>query len=259
MAKIKGKQIVSLDAAKIVTTAGMQFVSDAEKTAFNGKQAALGFTPVNSATVGAASGLATLDAQGKLVAGIDGSKVTGMISIDCIPATALERVITVANQAARFALTTATASNGDTVKENDTQSMFIIIDDSKLALPAGYTSYLASVDWSTVANKPASTAAEIENAVATSAQIGYLAGKIIVVTDNQTIIPTGIKTNRTTATFTYASFGITLAVNGFEQAQGVGKDYTVSNSGSELVVTWMNKDFSLEATDEVIVSYTQLV
>ena len=45
-----------------------QFVSAAQKTAWDGKQAALGFTPVNTVSVGAPDGIAPLDGTGKIAA-----------------------------------------------------------------------------------------------------------------------------------------------------------------------------------------------
>lgn len=53
--------------ANMINTDGNnRFVTDAEKTAWNAKQAALGFTPENSANKGAANGYASLDSGGKV-------------------------------------------------------------------------------------------------------------------------------------------------------------------------------------------------
>jgi hypothetical protein len=53
--------------ATIITQdAGNRFVTDAEKVAWNAKQAALGFTPENTANKGVPSGYASLDAGGKV-------------------------------------------------------------------------------------------------------------------------------------------------------------------------------------------------
>lgn len=53
-------------AALVEESTSQRFVSDAEKSTWNGKQAALGFTPENSANKGVANGYAGLDAQGKV-------------------------------------------------------------------------------------------------------------------------------------------------------------------------------------------------
>lgn len=51
------------------------------------------------------------------LANFDASKIaSGTISIDRLPKAALERLVVVANDTARFALTTATVQSGDTVK-----------------------------------------------------------------------------------------------------------------------------------------------
>lgn len=64
----------------------------------------------------------------------------------------------VANDTARFALTTATAQSGDTVKVTSTGKMYLIKDESKLNSEDGYEPYTASqassVPWSGVTGKP---------------------------------------------------------------------------------------------------------
>lgn len=93
------------------------------------------------------------------LANFDASKIaSGTISIDRLPKAALERLIVVANDTARFALTTATAQSGDTVKVTSTGKMYLIKDESKLNSEDGYESYTASqassVPWSGVTGKP---------------------------------------------------------------------------------------------------------
>lgn len=75
---------------------------------------------------------------------LDASKITtGTISIDRLPAGALERLVVVADQAARFALTSSQVQLGDTVKQNDTGLMYYVVDVSKLNSAAGYAEYSA--------------------------------------------------------------------------------------------------------------------
>lgn len=93
------------------------------------------------------------------LANFDASKLTsGTISIDRLPKAALERLIVVADDTARFALTTATAQSGDTVKVTSTGKMYLIKDGSKLSSEDGYEPYTASsassVPWSGVTGKP---------------------------------------------------------------------------------------------------------
>lgn len=93
------------------------------------------------------------------LANFDASKIaSGTISIDRLPKAALERLIVVADDTARFALTTATAQSGDTVKVTSTGKMYLIKDESKLSSENGYEPYTASqassVPWSGVTGKP---------------------------------------------------------------------------------------------------------
>lgn len=93
------------------------------------------------------------------LANFDASKIaSGTISIDRLPKAALERLVVVADDTARFALTTATAQSGDTVKVASTGKMYLIKDESKLSSEDGYEPYMASqassVPWSGVTGKP---------------------------------------------------------------------------------------------------------
>lgn len=93
------------------------------------------------------------------LANFDASKIaSGTISIDRLPKAALERLVVVADDTARFALTTATVQSGDTVKVTSTGKMYLIKDESKLNNEDGYEPYTASqassVPWSGVTGKP---------------------------------------------------------------------------------------------------------
>lgn len=97
------------------------------------------------------------------LANFDASKITsGTIDIDRLPKAALERMVVVADDAARFKLTTATAQVGDTVKVTATNKMYLVKDDSKLNAEDGYEPYTASsassVPWSGVTGKPSTFA-----------------------------------------------------------------------------------------------------
>lgn len=94
-----------------------------------------------------------------ILANFDASKIaSGTISIDRLPKAALERLVVVADDTARFALTTATVQSGDTVKVTSTGKMYLIKDESKLNSEDGYEPYTAgqasSVPWSGVTGKP---------------------------------------------------------------------------------------------------------
>lgn len=113
---------------------------------------------------GAVTGSVSSDFGGNVtisttLANFDASKIaSGTISIDRLPKAALERLVVVADDTARFALTTATVQSGDTVKVTSTGKMYLIKDESKLNSEDGYEPYAASqassVPWSGVTGKP---------------------------------------------------------------------------------------------------------
>lgn len=91
---------------------------------------------------------------------VSASKISGVLSIDNIPAAAVERVVPVANAAARKALTSSSVQLGDVVHERDTGFMWFVVDTSKLNSDDGYLKFTAgaaaSVPWSGVTDKPES-------------------------------------------------------------------------------------------------------
>ena len=92
------------------------------------------------------------------ITSISASKITGVISIDHIPQGALDRLVRVDDDTARFKLTTDNVQLGDTVKVKSTGLMYYVVDESKLSSEAGYEPYTAgsatSVPWSGVTGKP---------------------------------------------------------------------------------------------------------
>ena len=133
---------------------------------------------------GAVTGSVSSDFGGNItisttLANFDASKIaSGTISIDRLPKAALERLVVVANDTARFALTTATAQSGDTVKVTSTGKMYLIKDESKLNSEDGYEPYTASqassVPWSGVTGKPSTFAPPTSSAtVLGGIKVGY--------------------------------------------------------------------------------------
>ena len=91
-------------------------------------------------------GTASFDGTGDVsivIPTIDATAVTGVLPLASIPAAATERIITVANQAARFALTANQVQLGDTVYQADTKIMYMVVDEAKLNQEAGYQEYQA--------------------------------------------------------------------------------------------------------------------
>lgn len=137
-----GDHKLNLPVASAINTGKL---SSTDWSTFNGKQNALGFTPENILNKGQPSGYASLDAS-------------GLVPLTQMPPSAIERLVIVADQVARFALTTATVQNGDTVKQTDVNEMFYVIDDTNLGNSAGYAVYAAgtaaSVPYSGVTGVP---------------------------------------------------------------------------------------------------------
>lgn len=69
--------------------------------------------------------------------------VNGTIPISQIPPAAIERLVTVTDDTARFALTTNTVQLGDTVKVTSTDKMYLVVDINSLDSEAGYQVYVA--------------------------------------------------------------------------------------------------------------------
>lgn len=92
---------------------------------------------------------------------VPASTLTGTISLDNLPAGALERLVVVADEEARLALTSAQVQTGDTVKEEDSGLMYFVVDDTKLGgaeAASAFEEYTvgsaSSVPWSGVTDKP---------------------------------------------------------------------------------------------------------
>lgn len=69
--------------------------------------------------------------------------LTGTLPLSAIPASAQERIVTVANETARFALTSKQVQNGDIVKQTDTKILYVVKDETKLNSNAGYEEFTA--------------------------------------------------------------------------------------------------------------------
>ena len=77
----------------------------------------------------------------------------GLIPINEIPPAAIEHMVTVANDTARFALTTDDVENGDTVYVDATKVMYMVIDDTNLDSETGYKEYSAGIATKAIADQ----------------------------------------------------------------------------------------------------------
>ena len=95
------------------------------------------------------------------ITAIDAGKITsGTIDIARLPQGALDRLVRVTDDTARFKLTTSDVQLGDTVQTTNNGKMYYVVDETKLSLADGYAPYTAdtatSVPWSGVTGKPSS-------------------------------------------------------------------------------------------------------
>lgn len=148
--------------------------TDAYKNKLEGiAEGANKYTHPNSGVTAGTYRSVTVNAQGHVTAGtnpttlegygiteVEADKITGTINIANLPQGALERCVVVADDEARFKLTTANVQVGDTVKVTDTNTMYFVKDDTKLSSEEGYEVYTAgsatSVPWNGVTGKPES-------------------------------------------------------------------------------------------------------
>lgn len=118
------------------------------------------------------TGSANFDGSGNIsitIPSIDAASVSGVLPLSTIPHGALERLVHVADKATRFKLTTASVQTGDSVIQDDTGVMYVVVDDTKLNVDAGYQEYKAG----TALN--ASHAANADNATnaITAGKVGH--------------------------------------------------------------------------------------
>lgn len=77
----------------------------------------------------------------------------GKIPAELIPPQVFERMRTVADDTARFALTTDDVQDGDWVYVNSTQTMYYVYDDTKLNVEAGYKPVAAGIAAKAIADQ----------------------------------------------------------------------------------------------------------
>ena len=73
----------------------------------------------------------------------DATGLIGIVPLANLPQGALDRLVQVADKAARLRLSTADVQLGDTVQELDTKLMYIVVDESKLGSEAAFVEYTA--------------------------------------------------------------------------------------------------------------------
>ena len=181
---------------------------------------------------GAISGNGTFDGSKDVninttINNIDASKITsGVLDIERLPKGALERMVIVANQAARFLLTTSDVQEGDTVQQTDTGVMYFVVDSANLDNESGYRIYTAgaatSVPWSGITGKPEFLQLGETSTTAYAGDKGKLTNDITKSLGTQ-IVTNGITTSSDTDTVTLSYGKVTRSST---------SETFVSNSGN---------------------------
>ena len=135
---VNGKALsanIALVTGDIAESTDKLYITAAERSAWNAKQTALGFTPENLANKGVANGYAGLDATGKLPTSV-------------LPALAITETYTANSQTAMLALT---CQKGDVCVRTDVPENYILAGDSPTVL-ANWTKLSGNVGTVTSVN-----------------------------------------------------------------------------------------------------------
>ena len=127
------------------------------------------------------TGSANFDGSGNIsitIPSIDAASVTGVLPLNTIPHGALERLVHVANKTARFQLTNTQVQTGDSVIQDDTGVMYIVVDDTRLNSDAGYQEYKAgtAIEATHAANADNATNATTAGKVGHSLSVNLISG-----------------------------------------------------------------------------------
>lgn len=144
----------------IKTTEGYKLLSrwtSSDTVDVNGKTLTEIINGINASINGKANSVHT-HGNGDITS-LDASKITsGTIDLARLPQGALDRLVKVADDTARFKLTTNDIQLGDTVQTLNNKKMYYVVDESKLSSADGYAAYTAdtatSVPWNGITGKP---------------------------------------------------------------------------------------------------------
>lgn len=93
------------------------------------------------------------------ITSIDAAAVNvGTLPLKVIPQGAIEKLVHVDNEAQRFTLTKEKVQNGDSVLQDDTQVMYIVVDEDNLNNSTGYKEYKAGIALKALQAKTAESA-----------------------------------------------------------------------------------------------------
>lgn len=152
------------------------------------------------------------------------AQLSDVLSLANLPEGALERLVKVADQTARYALTTSDVQLGDSVQQLDTGVMYIVVDITKLDQADGYQEYTAATATKAAADESGNN---IKSSYASSLEINN--GSVILKNKNGTALSTqslpsvvgtfyGVET---TASASASAKTATVSNNDFVLADGI--------------------------------------
>ena len=167
----------------------------------------------------------------------------GLIPAELIPPQVFERMIPVADDTARFALTTDDVQNGDWVYVNSTQSIYYVYDDTNLDSEDGYKPVAAGIAAKAIADQYGNV---IDTTYAKNTDLDALTAK--VGTNENNILSIDKEVN---LTYTDNILQDTLWIG----ATGITKNknvFTLNNYTIDSAIDYLFRPFNLAAGDYTI-------
>lgn len=253
MALIRSKQIQNLAAAKLVQTPDLQLVSQTEKDAFADKYTKLEM----DSTIGEVQ---TDIAEAVTTAASDATAKADAAKADAIASAATDAATKAGTAETNAKAYADTLASGLTTQINNAisglswKSPVATFADIATTYPAPEEGWVVTVaDTNKIYRYDLETTSWVDFPIQVPAT--YLKTLQLVVADAQTVINTGIRFDGT-GVYKTGHLDVSLSINGFVMSPGADKDYTTAKVAEELVVTYNNRDFALEATDEILITYT---
>ena len=152
----------------------------------------------------------------------------GFVPLQNLPPEIYERMYGVADDDARFDLTTDEVQNGDVVFVNDTQIMYLVVDDTKLDSEDGYQEFAAGIAGKAIADEDGRN---IKNTYLTEEE--YNAGKTLPELSSVTVDGQRYVVGRNAEVFNNYGDNGNAASGFYSHAEGSGTAATANSSHAE--------------------------
>lgn len=152
----------------------------------------------------------------------------GFVPLENLPPEIYERMYGVADDDARFDLTTDEVQNGDVVFVNDTQIMYLVVDDTKLDSEDGYQEFAAGIAGKAIADEDGRN---IKNTYLTEEE--YNAGKTLLQGSSVTVDGQSYVVGRNAEVFNHYGDNGNAASGFYSHAEGSDTAATANSSHAE--------------------------